>query len=133
VWRDNVCETVIKMNDDDEWSSDWVILWLERRQNRDVFEWWGEWPKLIWHFYSSGGWSRAVRGEWLTVMVQIQCFDFGLTGETTERSVAGRWSGDSDFILAIWEESVTQCIRVATSVGGGATPGGEREETTSVG
>jgi hypothetical protein len=31
--------TEVKENNDDEWSSDGVALWLGRRQNRDVVEW----------------------------------------------------------------------------------------------
>jgi hypothetical protein len=29
----------VKRNDDDEWSSDDMVLWLGRRQNGDVVEW----------------------------------------------------------------------------------------------
>jgi hypothetical protein len=29
---------VVKVNDDDGWSSDGVVLWLERRQIRDAVE-----------------------------------------------------------------------------------------------
>jgi hypothetical protein len=42
VRRDNEHETTVKGNDNDEWSSDGVVLWLGRRQNKDVVEWWGE-------------------------------------------------------------------------------------------
>jgi hypothetical protein len=31
----------VKGNNDDEWSSDGMMLWLERRQNRDVIECFG--------------------------------------------------------------------------------------------
>jgi hypothetical protein len=41
VRRDDGSETVVKENDDG-WSSDGVVLWLGRRQNRDAVEWWGE-------------------------------------------------------------------------------------------
>jgi hypothetical protein len=34
-----VCETVVKSNDGDGWSSDGVALWLGRRQNGDTIEW----------------------------------------------------------------------------------------------
>jgi hypothetical protein len=37
-----VCETVMKANDGDEWSSDGEILSLWRRQNGDMIEWWEE-------------------------------------------------------------------------------------------
>jgi hypothetical protein len=53
--RDDKCETAVKENDNDGWSSDGVVLWLGRRQNRYVVGWWGEWPRLRWSFYSSGG------------------------------------------------------------------------------
>jgi hypothetical protein len=31
VWRDDVCEMMMKKNDNDGWNSDDVVLWLERR------------------------------------------------------------------------------------------------------
>jgi hypothetical protein len=31
VWKDDRCETVVKENDGDEWSSDDVVLLLARR------------------------------------------------------------------------------------------------------
>jgi hypothetical protein len=46
VWRDDVCETTMKKNDDGGWSSDDMMLWLGRRQNGDAIEWWEEWPQL---------------------------------------------------------------------------------------
>jgi hypothetical protein len=33
---------VVKGNDNGGWSFDGMVLWLGRRQNRDVFECWGE-------------------------------------------------------------------------------------------
>jgi hypothetical protein len=36
------------------------------------------------------GGSRAVRGEWSTAVVRIQCFGFGSKEEATGRSVIGR-------------------------------------------
>jgi hypothetical protein len=42
VRRDDGCGTAVKGNDDGEWSSDEVVLWLGRRQNKDVVEWWEE-------------------------------------------------------------------------------------------
>jgi hypothetical protein len=66
VRRDKGRGTAVKENNDDGWSSNDVVLWLERRQNEDVVEWWEECPRLRWHFYSSGGWeldcSRRVAG-----------------------------------------------------------------------
>jgi hypothetical protein len=40
------------------WNSDGMVLWLKRRQNRDVVEWCGEWPRLRWAVECG---SRAVR------------------------------------------------------------------------
>jgi hypothetical protein len=31
-----------KGNDGGGWSSDGVVLWLGRRQNKDTIEWWGK-------------------------------------------------------------------------------------------
>jgi hypothetical protein len=31
-----------KWNNDDEWISDDVLLWIGRRQNGGAVEWWGE-------------------------------------------------------------------------------------------
>jgi hypothetical protein len=52
-------KTTVKENDDTGWSSDCVVLWLGRRQNRNMVEWWREWPRLRWYFYSSGGWESS--------------------------------------------------------------------------
>jgi hypothetical protein len=38
VRRDGECGTTVKGNDGGGWSSDGVVLWLVRRQNRDVVE-----------------------------------------------------------------------------------------------
>jgi hypothetical protein len=38
VCRDNGCVTTVKGNNDDEWSSDGVVRWLGRKQNRDTIE-----------------------------------------------------------------------------------------------
>jgi hypothetical protein len=63
VWRDNRREMTVKGNNDVGWSSDDVVLWLGRRQNRDAVDWWGEWPRLRWPFYSSGGWKSSDPGR----------------------------------------------------------------------
>jgi hypothetical protein len=34
--------TVVKENDGGGWSSDDVVLWLRRKQNRDAIKWWGD-------------------------------------------------------------------------------------------
>jgi hypothetical protein len=52
-------KTTVKGNDGTGWSSDCVVLWLGRRQNRNMVEWWREWPRLRWYFYSSGGWESS--------------------------------------------------------------------------
>jgi hypothetical protein len=59
--RDDGRETSVKGNDDSGWSSDGVVLWLERRQNEDTIEWLGEW--LSWDdlFIALESASRAVR------------------------------------------------------------------------
>jgi hypothetical protein len=72
--RDDGRGTTVKGNDDDEWSSDDVVLWLGRRQNRDTVEWWGEWSRLRGPFYSSGGWDldcpgRMVGGDGADLML----------------------------------------------------------------
>jgi hypothetical protein len=41
VWRDDGRGTMVKGNDGGGWSSDGVVLWLQRSQNGDVIEWWG--------------------------------------------------------------------------------------------
>jgi hypothetical protein len=46
VWRDDGHGMEVKGKDGGGWSSDDVVLWLGRRQNRDAVEWWEEWPKL---------------------------------------------------------------------------------------
>jgi hypothetical protein len=44
MWRDDGRGTTVNRNDSSGWSSNGVVLWLGRRQNRDVIEWWGECP-----------------------------------------------------------------------------------------
>jgi hypothetical protein len=126
VRRDDGHETSVKGNDCDGWSSDGMVLWLVRRQNRDPIEWWRGWPRLRWFFYSSGGGSRAVRGGWSAAVVQIQCFSFDSRGETTWQRVIERWNRGSELILSPWEGSVTRRSSVATSAGGEAVPRKEK-------
>jgi hypothetical protein len=38
VQSDDRRRIAMKVNDDERWSSDGMVLWLERRQNRDVVE-----------------------------------------------------------------------------------------------
>jgi hypothetical protein len=42
VQKDDGHGTVVKENDSGRWSSDSMVLWLERRQNEDTVEWWDE-------------------------------------------------------------------------------------------
>jgi hypothetical protein len=39
VRRDDERGMTLKENDDDGWSSDDVVLWLIKMQNKDVIEW----------------------------------------------------------------------------------------------
>jgi hypothetical protein len=39
VWRDDERMMVVKGNNNDEWSTDIVLLWLGRIQNGDTVEW----------------------------------------------------------------------------------------------
>jgi hypothetical protein len=55
--RDDECGITVKWNNGGGWSSDGVVLWLGRIQNRDAVEWWIEWSMLRWYFYNSGGWE----------------------------------------------------------------------------
>jgi hypothetical protein len=55
VQKDDERGTAVKWNDDVGWSSDDVVLWLLRKQNGNMVEWWGEWSSLKWTFNSSGG------------------------------------------------------------------------------
>jgi hypothetical protein len=88
VHKDDGRGTTMKMNDSVEWSSDVVVLWLKRRQNRIVVEWWREWSRLIWPFNSSGGWQSDCPGR-----------------------VAGGGVTDSmlRFQLKIWGDRTKQC------------------------
>jgi hypothetical protein len=42
VRRDDGCGMVMKGNDDGGWSSNGMVLWLQRKQNGDTVEWWRE-------------------------------------------------------------------------------------------
>jgi hypothetical protein len=46
VWMDNSREIVVKGNHSGGWSFDGMVIWLGRRQNGDVVEWWGEWSSF---------------------------------------------------------------------------------------
>jgi hypothetical protein len=47
VRRDDGCGMSVKENDDDGWSSDIMMLWLERGQNKDAIEWWCGFNALV--------------------------------------------------------------------------------------
>jgi hypothetical protein len=40
VWKNDRYKTMMKGDDGDGWSSNSMMLWLVRRQNIDVIEWW---------------------------------------------------------------------------------------------
>jgi hypothetical protein len=80
VWMDK-CETAVKENNNSGWSSDGMVLWLWRRQNRDVVEWWENWSRLRWPFIAVESESWVVRGGWTTAVVRIQCLSFSSRGE----------------------------------------------------
>jgi hypothetical protein len=64
-------------------------------------------------------------------VVRIQCFIFGTREEATGWSVAERWSGGNELVLAPWKGSVTRRDGVAMSAGGEATPGREKRGDNS--
>jgi hypothetical protein len=55
LWM-SLCERgmTVKENNGGGWNSDDVVLWLGRRQNGDMIEWWGEWARLRRSFRSNG-------------------------------------------------------------------------------
>jgi hypothetical protein len=61
VRRDNGCGTTVKGNDDVGWCSNYVVLWLRKRQNRDTIEWWESDQDLDNLFIPMEGESRVVR------------------------------------------------------------------------
>jgi hypothetical protein len=110
VWRDDESETTMKGSDGSGWSSDSVVFWLGRRQNRDTIEWLGEWPMLRWPFYNSGWWMlgylRRVPGDGGANSMLWFRFERGQV-EAMGWSVDGRWSEGNELILALWDGSVT--------------------------
>jgi hypothetical protein len=62
--------------------------------------------------------NRVVQGGWTAAVVWIQCFNFGLRVEVTGWSVTGRWSGDNNFLLALWKGSTTRRDDVGRRRGG---------------
>jgi hypothetical protein len=102
------------------------------RQNRDVVEWWREWPRLRWHFYSSVEWEscgseRVADSGGVDSILRFRP-ERGYMGHI----IAGRWSGCSELILTLWEGSVTRCGGVVTSTRGeAALERGKRGDDTS--
>jgi hypothetical protein len=76
AWRDDMRGMAVKQNDINGWSSNGVVLWLVRRQNKDVVEWWREWSRLIWSFYSSGvcesGYPGRVSGSGVNLKLRFR-------------------------------------------------------------
>jgi hypothetical protein len=75
VQRDDGCGTEVKGNDSDRWSSNGMVLWLGRRQNRDVVEWWGL-TKVEMTFLQQWrvgvGWSReGGRRRWCVLIALV--------------------------------------------------------------
>jgi hypothetical protein len=128
--RDDRHKTTVKGNDGDGWSSDDVMLWLGRRQNRNVVEWWREWPMLRWSFYSSGRWesssSRMVaRGFNASVLTwEIRRWDKALPKDEA-KTASSSWLNGKE----LWHEVVAWRRRSDER----RHRGGERDETTSVG
>jgi hypothetical protein len=89
------------------WCSGW------RRQNGDTVEWWKEWPRLRWPFYSSGEWESDCPGKMTDGGETDSMLRFRLerVGDRTKHCL----------VLAPWEGSVTRRRGVATSAGGEVT------------
>jgi hypothetical protein len=120
VRRDDGHGMVVKVNGCGRWSSDGVVLWRVRRQNGDAVEWWGEWQGWDDIFIAVEGRNRMVQGGWPTMVVRIQCFNLVSRGEATGGSIAGRWSGGSELVLAQWEGSMIRRNGMVTLAGGEA-------------
>jgi hypothetical protein len=123
VWSDDRRETTIKGNDDSGWSSDSVVLWLGRMQNRDMIEWWGDWSCLRWSFYSSGGWESGGSGRVaccggadLMLWFRLETGDDGM-----KHYWKIKWSQPARLVQ--WKESVTRCGGMVTSTRGEAALG----------
>jgi hypothetical protein len=94
--------------------------WVELRWCGTVTREGGQsWDDLL-ILVEGGNWT--IQEGWPIVVLQIQCFNFGLRGETMGRNIAERWSEHSDLILAPWEENTTRHGGIATSTRGEAAP-----------
>jgi hypothetical protein len=112
------CETAVKGNNDGRWSSDGIVLWLGRRQDKDTVEWLREWSRLIWSFYSSGGCESIGPGR-----VAYGC------GANSILQFQLRRGGNET--KSCWKMKWRQRARLASMER--RHQGGEREETTLVG
>jgi hypothetical protein len=133
VRMDNGRETTLKGNNDSGWSSDGVVLLLVRRQNGDMVEWWGEWPRLRWPFYSSAGWEwgclrRVAGGGGVDSMLQFW-LERGVDG--TKRCQKMKWMQQTHLgSMGMKRDMSWRCGGISRVR---SHRGGEREETTTVG
>jgi hypothetical protein len=101
---------------------DGMVLWLGGKMETRLSG--GEssqgWDDL---FIGLEGGSRTVRGGWPVAVVWIQCFSSSSRGDVTGWSVAKRWSGGSELVLALWEGIMARCGSMAMSNRGEAAPG----------
>jgi hypothetical protein len=111
------CGTAVKRNDSGGWSFDVVVLWLERRQNRDAVECWREWPKLRWYFYSNGGWEsdglgRVVNNDDPDSMLQFWLKREGDGMKCCRKIKRKQWvrlgSMERKYDMARWHDNVSQ-------------------------
>jgi hypothetical protein len=130
VWRDDRCGAVVKGNDDGGWSSEGVVLWLGRRQNGDAVEWWREWPRLRWPYYSSREWEsgypgRVVGGGGADLMLQFWLERGGALPKDEAEAESSSWFHGKE----VWHGMMAWQHRSEER----RHPGGERNEMTPVG
>jgi hypothetical protein len=120
VRRDNEHRIAVKENNGGGWSSNGVVVWLGRRQNEDVIEWWREW--LGWDdiFISVEGGSRAVRGVWSATVVRGEALP-----EDEAKAANSSWLHGKE----AWHGASAWRRRPEVR----RHRGGERKETTSIG
>jgi hypothetical protein len=83
-------------------------------------------------FIAVEGGSRVVWRGWLTAVVWIQYFGFGSREKMTGWSIAERWSGGNELVLAQWEGNVTRHAAWWRWPKERRHRGGEKEETMRV-
>jgi hypothetical protein len=130
VGRNEGCGTMVKGNDDDEWSSNGAVLWLERRQNGDAIERWGELPRLRWPFYISAGWEfrEGGRRRWCWLNASVLTWE-GRRYESLLKDEAEATSSSWLHRKESWHGTVAWWHRPEER----RHRGREREETTPVG